>query len=102
MKNHILTPEAETNLLDIIDFIATDNPDAAERVLLEFEQTFELLGSTPGAGHFREDLLNKRHRFFSLYSYLIVYRWEQSPIQVIALVHGARDLEAYFNRRGIS
>jgi toxin ParE1/3/4 len=101
MKNHILTPEAQANLLDIIDFIARDDPEAADRVLAEFESEFELIGNTPGIGHYREDLLNQHHRFSSIYSYLIVYRWRETPIQIIAIVHGARDLGPYFRRRGI-
>ena len=27
-----------------------------------------------------------------LYSYVVVYVWEAKPIQVISVVHGARDL----------
>jgi plasmid stabilization system protein ParE len=53
----------------------------------------------PGMGHFREDLLDKRHRFWSVYSYIIVYRWETKPLQILAIVHGARDLEAFLARR---
>jgi toxin ParE1/3/4 len=101
MKNHVLTPEAQTNLLDIIDFIAAENPSAADRVLIEFEQTFESLGNNPGTGHYRDDLLNRKHRFHSVYSYLIVYRWQETPIQIIAIVHGARDLGPYFRQHGI-
>lgn len=58
MKNYLLTPEAETNLLDIIDVISIDSPDAADRVLNEFTETFQLLSETPGIGHYREELPN--------------------------------------------
>ncbi len=96
MRTYLLTPEAEINLLDIIDFIAQDSPQSANRVLREFEGAFELIGNTPGIGHYREDLLDRRHRFSSVYSYLIVYRWQESPIQIIAIVHGPRNLKSYF------
>jgi plasmid stabilization system protein ParE len=101
MKNHVLTPEARDNLLDIIDFIAADSPAAADRVLTDFEQAFESLGTNPGMGHYRDDLLSRQHRFHSVYSYLIVYRWQATPIQIVAIVHGARDLGPYFRRHGI-
>ncbi len=51
----------------------------------------------PGMGHFREDLLDKRFRFWNVWSYLIVYRWEAKPIEVIAIVHGARDVDVFFD-----
>jgi antitoxin ParD1/3/4/toxin ParE1/3/4 len=53
----------------------------------------------PGLGHYREDLLDQRHRFWRVWSYLIVYRWQVTPIQVIAVVHRARDLDGFFSNR---
>ena len=53
----------------------------------------------PGMGHYREDLLDRRHRFWSVWSYLIAYRWQATPIQIIAVVHGARYLDLFFGRR---
>jgi antitoxin ParD1/3/4/toxin ParE1/3/4 len=51
------------------------------------------LGRTPGMGHFREDLADTRHRFFLVYSYLIVYRFQTKPIQVIRVLHASRDIQ---------
>jgi plasmid stabilization system protein ParE len=31
-------------------------------------------------------------RFFSVYSYLIVYRPEPKPLQVVTILHGSRDV----------
>lgn len=53
----------------------------------------------PGLGHFREDLLDQRYRFWAIHSYLIVYRWETKPLEIISIVHGARDLAAFFANR---
>ncbi len=50
-------------------------------------------------GHYREDLLPKDYRFWTLYPYVIAYRWKCKPIQIIAFVHGARDLNAFFEGR---
>lgn len=72
------------------------------RVLGEFDAAFHQLSHTPGIGRYREELLDTLHRFASLYSYLIVYRWQETPIQIIAVVHGARDLAPYFQRRSSS
>jgi plasmid stabilization system protein ParE len=79
----VLTPDAERDLNEIWDYIAADNPDAATRVIDTFEAAFRRFAQHPGLGHYREDLADKRHRFAMVYSYLIVYRWESTPLQVI-------------------
>jgi plasmid stabilization system protein ParE len=38
-------------------------------------------------------------KFFSVYSYLIVYRPESSPLQVVAILHGHRDVERLLRDR---
>ncbi len=94
MKRFLLTPAAETQLTDIWDYIASDNPAAATRVLDAFDSAFCMLAESPGVGHYREDLADKRHRFHQVYSYLIVYRWETTLLQIIAVVHASRDVSA--------
>jgi plasmid stabilization system protein ParE len=54
------------------------------------------LASAPTFGHFRKDLLDHRHRFWRKWRYVIAYRGEANPIQIIAIVHGARNLDAFF------
>lgn len=97
----VLTPEAETDALSIWEYIADDDSErAADRVLARIYDECEKLADFPGKGHFREDLLDQRYRFWSVWSYLIAYRWEAKPIQVIAIVHGARDLNSLLPSRG--
>jgi antitoxin ParD1/3/4/toxin ParE1/3/4 len=50
-------------------------------------------------GHRREDLADSRYRFWTVYAYVIAYCWEKTPIQIIAVVHGTRQLEAFFQQR---
>jgi hypothetical protein len=38
-------------------------------------------------------------RFWTVYAYVIAYRWETTPIQIVTVVHGARQLEAFFQQR---
>lgn len=89
----VLTPAADQDLNQIWEYIAADSVAAANRVLDAIEATFERLAASPALGHFREDLADKRHRFDSVYSYLIVYRWETKPVQIIRVLHGARDVQ---------
>jgi toxin ParE1/3/4 len=99
-RNFIFTLEAEADALAIWEYIADDDSEeAADRVIARIYDQCQKLGEMPGLGHRRENLLDHRHRFWAIWSYLIVYRWEVSPIQVIAVVHGARDLDAFFADR---
>lgn len=100
MSNFALTPEAEADALAIWEHLADDESESvADRVLARLYDECEKLGDAPGMGHFREDLLDQRYKFWSVWSYLIAYRWEARPIEVVAFVHGARDLDAFFGRR---
>lgn len=101
MKSHIVTPQAEADILDIADFISQDSVESALRVIDQLEAAFHFLGTNPGSGHFREDILGRQYRFWTVYSYLIVYRWQASPIQILAVVHSSRNLGPYFENRGL-
>jgi len=96
----VLTPDAADDLLAIWEYLAEeDNVATADHVLKQLYAEFSKLGETPGIGHYREDLLDRRHRFWHVWSYVIAYRWQTKPIQIIAIVHGARDLELFYARR---
>lgn len=52
------------------------------------------LAEFPGLGHVREDLAEEPLRFWAVYSYLIIYRSNQRPIEIIRVLHGAQDVRA--------
>jgi toxin ParE1/3/4 len=66
--------------------------EAADRVLDALHKAIFKLAKNPAMGHWREDLADRRHRFFLVYSYLIVYRCETKPLQVIRVLHAGRDV----------
>src|SRR4051794_31869506 len=100
MKGFELTTEAQEDLDAIAEYIAVKGSvERAIQVLGDFRTAFRKLADMPGMGHFREDLLDRRYKFWSVYSYVIAYRWEVDPIRIIAVVHGARNLDAFFGRR---
>ena len=79
--------------------VAADNPDAAERLRVDLSNALRHLGRFPGIGHFHEELLDRRYRFWNFYSYVVCYLWQSKPIQIIAVIHGARDLAAFLAAR---
>ena len=88
-----LTPSAQRDVELITDFIAEDNIDAALRVPDTLEEAFRHLAEMPAMGHTREDLTDRPLKFWSVYSYLVAYDPASSPLTVIAVLHGARDVE---------
>lgn len=87
-----LTPAAEEHVGTVVEFIATDNEDAAIRVRNALYSAFALLASQPGIGHSREDLTDRPLKFWSVYSYLVVYDPVRAPLTIVAVLHGARDV----------
>ena len=92
MKRFRISPEAAANISEIWEFIAADNVAAAERVRQELHNAIHSLVDTPGKGHLREDLTDKAVRFWRVRSYLIVYRPDTDPLEIVAVLHGARDI----------
>jgi len=71
----------------------------ADRVESVIRDRIAFLAGTPGAGHWRRDLTDEPVRFFPVYSYLIVYLPETKPLQVVAILHGHRDVEQLLGDR---
>ncbi len=97
MSKYQFTPQAADDLVEIWTFIAGDNPQAADRVEAAIFQACDLLADSPLAGRIRADLTSLPVRFWVVYpysNYLIVYDPERKPLQVIRILHGARDLPA--------
>jgi antitoxin ParD1/3/4/toxin ParE1/3/4 len=63
-------------------------------VLDEFERAFRLLSYSSRSGHARLDISNDpRLRFWSIYSYLIVFLLDTRPLFIARILHGARSPE---------
>jgi antitoxin ParD1/3/4 len=71
----------------------------ADRVESAIRDKFVFLSETPGAGHARSNLTTEAVKFFPVYWYLIVYRSETNPLQVVSVLHGSRDLERILKTR---
>lgn len=86
---YVLTKLARQELDEILAYIAERDLDTAVRVDQEFDHAFLRLAQNPGIGHVRRDL-PRRYRVWHLYDYLIVYKPETAPLEIVRLWHGAR------------
>ena len=101
MAKFILSEFVEPELSAIWDYIAFDNIDAADRFLESAYGTFQELANMPGMGRSRKfasaqlrDLRSFRVKNFE--NYLIFYVPIPDGIKVFHVLHGARDLEHFW------
>jgi plasmid stabilization system protein ParE len=97
-----LTPQATEDLDAIWWLIAEDNRDAAERVETEIIAACHRLARHPRMGTKRRDITTLPVRFWTITkfpNYVIVYRPDTIPLQVVAILHAKRDLEAVLEKR---
>ena len=99
MNRYVFGLYVAEDLREIRDHIAKDSPDAARRMMVRFVNAFRLLAKRLELGHAREDLLQPGIRFWPVGEYLILYVAARTPIEILAVVHGARDVPAIVNRR---
>lgn len=98
-----LTPQASEDLDSIWWFIAERSRDAANRVESEIVAACGRLAKHPRMGTVRRDVTSLPVRFWTVQrfpNYVIVYRPETVPLQVIAVLHGRRDLTRALEERG--
>ncbi|SRR6266852_1882438 len=95
MSGYQFTPQAVADLFDIWSFIAQDNPVAADQVEDAVFRACDFLADSPLAGRMRKELTPLPVCFWVLQAYpnyLIVYDPEKKTLQIIRILHGARDL----------
>jgi len=100
MSRYILAPQAAQDLIDIWRYIKEQSSvTIADRVERTIRDRMGFLSSHPRAGHWRRDMTSQNVKFFSVYSYLIVYKPDTKPLQIVSLLHGRRDVEKILKDR---
>ena len=87
------TARVEEDLIEIWLYIAHDDVRAADRLLDEIEEKFFLLADHPSLGPSRPDIAPGL-RYLPVRRYLILYREITDGIEIVRVVHGARDVRS--------
>ena len=101
MNRAKFSPKAERDLDEVFNFIAADNPGAAERVRRTILNTADFLALHPELGR-RIRNTSPRHvqiRWFvvpTFRDYLIFYQPFQETIVVVRVLHAAQDWTRFF------
>jgi toxin ParE1/3/4 len=97
-------PQAERDLVEHYAVIARDKIGPAERFLREAEESFQRLARTPSLGQKWDSPLPHLTgiRVYPMPSsfrkYLIFYRPVRNGVEILTVLHGARDLETVLER----
>jgi toxin ParE1/3/4 len=86
----VLHPQAAQDIIDIWEFLAEHNPQAASRVREDLLNAIRALVPFPHQGHRRPDLTSRPLRFTVVRDYLIAYAPDERPLLVIAVLYGRR------------
>jgi len=102
MSAYALTPLAKADIFDIWRYIGRDSEAAADRVEQAIYDACPFVAEAPLRGHPRPDLTSRSLRFWTLTrypNYTVVYRAEAPPIQVVAVLHGKRNMRRTLTQR---
>jgi toxin ParE1/3/4 len=96
MSRYKIAKEARQDLKDIYRYIVSDNLPAAGRLYDLFYNKFRMLAENPLLGEKRDDLAENL-RMFTTGNYVILYRPTKDGVEIIMIVHSARDLPALWS-----
>ncbi len=102
MSGYALTPLAKADIFDIWSYIASHSERAADRVEQAIYDACAVLAEGQFLGHTRPGLTGRNLRFWTLTrypNYTIVYRPETTPLQIVAVLHGKRNLRRLLKER---
>ena len=98
----VLTPLAKADIFDIWSYIADDNEDAADRVEQAIYDACAFVAQAPMRGHSRPGITTRSLRFWTLTrfpNYAVVYRPETAPLEIVAVMHGRRNIRRILKER---
>jgi toxin ParE1/3/4 len=88
-------PRAKSDLVEIWDYIAEDSETRADDFIDRIDQKFRTLAQRPGIGRLRDELAAEV-RSFPVGRYVIFYRPRSNGVEIVRVLHSARDLSADF------
>ncbi|MBI4581188.1 MAG: type II toxin-antitoxin system RelE/ParE family toxin [Planctomycetes bacterium] len=94
-RRFTLSDPASQDFDEIVSYVLEQSGlQRAQHVADHLYEAFQKLAEMPGLGHKREDLTSLPVRFYEVWSYLVIYKPETRPLEVVRILHGARDVEA--------
>jgi toxin ParE1/3/4 len=90
---------ARADLLEALEYLAEESPQAATGFLDEVERAAGSLSEFPERGAVVRELENPNLRQLVVGRYRLIYRVESGGVGIVRLVHGARDFRQAWRKR---
>ena len=92
MKTPVYTPAARQDLIDILDYISCDKPDAAAAWVDKIESKCLLLAENPAIGELHPHLGEGVHAT-TVGRYIIFHRESNEQVEILRVLVGDREIE---------
>ena len=96
MQIILKSPKAKADIIEIWDYIADDSEIGADAFIQTIDKKFHILVDEPFLGIARDEI-EADLRSFPVGRYVIFYRRISEGIEIIRVLHGARDLNFILN-----
>ena len=73
--------------------------ETADRIVTELFKGFYKLAEIPNSGHRRADLTSRSVLFYKIFSYLVIYQPGTTPLQILSVLHGKRNVSRILKER---
>jgi plasmid stabilization system protein ParE len=90
---------ARADLLEALEYLAEQSPQAAAAFLDEIERAASSLSEFPARGAEVRELENPNLRQLVVGRYRLIYRVESGGVGIVRLIHGARDFREAWRKR---
>ena len=90
-----ISPRETSDLTEIWSYIADDSVTNADAFIDKLYETIQVLASQSGSGRRREELA-PGILSFPFAPYIIFYRASRDEIEIVRVLHGARDIQTIF------
>ena len=95
MSQFRISPRASSDLIEIWSYIADDSVANADAFIDKLYQAIQALARQPGSGRHREELA-PGIQSFPFGHHIIFYRVVAGAVEIVRVLHGARDIENIF------
>jgi toxin ParE1/3/4 len=91
-----ISPRARSDLIEIWSYIAEDSVAHADVFIDKLYKTMQAIANRPGSGRRREELA-PGILSFTFGRYIIFYRASLDAMEIVRVLHGARDIQTVFD-----
>lgn len=101
-RRFVLSKPASRDLDESLAYVFEASGERrAQHVAERLQEAFQKLLDNPELGHRREDLTSLPVVFYAVWSYFIIYKASDEAMEIVRVVHAARDVEALLRNEAL-